>query len=115
MYDTSVEVQPVPPPPKSPKGTPRSRTSRDGTPHSKNPVKSSLDPGELTSSHSSTEANLPPTRSTELLSAAKTVNDYIDPAIKGLSPFLQDEVDTVLAAITTEGTSHCENALSNYC
>ncbi len=100
-----MEVQPVPPPPKSPKGTPRSRTSRDGTPHNKTLAKSSLDPGELTSSHSSTASNLPPTSTTELLSPAKTVNDYIDPAVKGLSPFLQDEVDTVLAAITTEGTS----------
>ncbi len=115
MYDLSVEAQPVPPPPKSPRGTPRnksprSRASRGGTPSRKTPVKSNLDPGELTSSHASTASSVP----TTVLSAAKTVNDYISPAVKGLSPFLQNEVDTTLAAITTEGTSLRE-CPSNYC
>ncbi len=60
---------------------------------------SSLEQGELTSSYASTA-----TSTVTPMSALTTIGKYVVPALKGVSPQLIQEVDSLLAAITSEGT-----------
>ena len=89
MYNSAEETQPLvgkPPPRKS---TPRSRASQ-----------SSLDQGE-TNSRASTASSTP-----TLVSALKSIKQYIAPVVKDLSPFQLEEVDQALSATARKGSSH---------
>lgn len=85
MYDTKTESVSLSSSPASKgaacKGLPKERGSRQA----------SLEQGELTSSHGSTGS-----KAITIINSLDSINTYINPLVKGLSPFKLSEVDEAL-------------------